>query len=148
MGKSSACGSPRAAFPWSRTQICLVKLAAIILASLVGSCASPVVSAGPLHFGPTKVGTALVDDQGMTLYTYDDDKPGVPTCTGDCAYLWPPELAASEVHLSGESSVVLRPDGIAQWAYDGKPLYRYAGDAQPGDAFGDSLLGRWHVVTR
>lgn len=128
--------------PRSREQICreahlwvcaVIKglMGVLILASLVGGCASPVVSAGPLHFGPTKVGTALVDDQGMTLYSYDDDKPDVPTCTGDCAYLWPPELAASEVHLSGASSVVLRPDGIAQWAYDGKPLYRYAGDFSP-----------------
>jgi predicted lipoprotein with Yx(FWY)xxD motif len=32
---------------------------------------------------------ALVDHQGMTLYTYDKDPPNVPTCTGGCADLWP-----------------------------------------------------------
>lgn len=120
--------------------------AVIVMASLLGGCASPVVTAGPLHFGPTKIGTRLVDDQGMTLYTYDEDKPGVPSCTGRCADLWPPELAASQARFSGNSGVVLRPDGLEQWAYDGKPLYRYAGDADPGDAFGDGLLAQWHAV--
>lgn len=121
----------------------------LILAAFTGflaGCASPVVSAGPLRFGPTKAGVALVDDRGMTLYTYDGDKAGVPTCVAGCADLWPPELAISKAQLSGKSGVVLRPDGFTQWAYDGKPLYRYAGDADPGDAWVDGLLGQWHVV--
>lgn len=119
---------------------------AIALACLLAGCASPRISAGPLHFAPTRAGTALVDDSGMTLYTNDEDKDGVPTCTGTCADFWPPELAAPQARLTGKTGVVVRPDGLAQWTYDGKPLYRYAGDVDPGDAHGDGLLGHWHVV--
>lgn len=38
------------------------------------------------------------------------------------------------------------PDGTMQWAYDGKPLYTYAKDKQPGDTTGDTLMGVWHVA--
>ena len=33
-----------------------------------------------------------------------------------------------------------------QWARDGKPLYVFAGDGQPGDAKGDGTGGVWHAV--
>ncbi|HUH84944.1 MAG TPA: hypothetical protein VLX85_10045 [Stellaceae bacterium] len=121
---------------------------AIAFAALLGGCASPTTSVGPLHFAATKVGFALVDDQGMTLYTYDRDTSGVPTCTGDCADLWPPELAAADARFGERTGVAVRPDGLLQWTYDGKPLYRYAGDVDPGDAYGDGLLGLWHAVMR
>jgi predicted lipoprotein with Yx(FWY)xxD motif len=40
----------------------------------------------------------------------------------------------------------MRDDGRLQWARDGKPLYFFAGDAQPGDARGDGMSGAWHVL--
>jgi hypothetical protein len=33
-----------------------------------------------------------------------------------------------------------------QWAFDGRPLYYFAGDAKAGDANGDGSGGVWHVV--
>jgi predicted lipoprotein with Yx(FWY)xxD motif len=39
-----------------------------------------------------------------------------------------------------------RTGGGMQWGADGKPLYYFAGDAQPGDVNGDNSGGVWHVV--
>ena len=88
----------------------------------------------------------LVDAQGMTLYTYGKDSEGQSNCTEHCADIWPPLIAEEGAQPSGEWSLVTRPDGTVQWAYDGKPLYTYAKDKQPGDTTGDTLMGVWHVA--
>ena len=88
----------------------------------------------------------LVDAQGMTLYTYGKDKEGESRCTEECANIWPPLIAEEGAQPSGKWSLVTRQDGTAQWAYDGKPLYTYAKDKQPGDTTGDTLMGVWHVA--
>ena len=36
------------------------------------------------------LGNFLVDDKGMTLYTFKNDTSGVSKCTGNCATIWPP----------------------------------------------------------
>ncbi|HDR9764226.1 TPA: hypothetical protein QDC44_008515, partial [Burkholderia cepacia ATCC 25416] len=33
-----------------------------------------------------------------------------------------------------------------QWAYRGRPLYRWKQDRKPGDAGGDGIGGMWHVA--
>ena len=66
----------------------------------------------------------LVDAKGMVLYTYDKD------------------AAKAE----GEWSLVKRDDGSMQWAYDGKPLYTFINDKQPGEVTGDGKMGVWHVA--
>ena len=88
----------------------------------------------------------LVDAQGMTLYTYGKDSEGQSNCTEQCADIWPPLIAEEGAQPSGKWSLVTRPDGTVQWAYDGKPLYTYAKDKQPGDTTGDTLMGVWHVA--
>lgn len=88
----------------------------------------------------------LVDAQGMTLYTYGKDSEGESNCTEQCAEIWPPLIAGENAQASGKWSLVTRQDGTLQWAYDGKPLYTYAKDKQPGDATGDSLMGVWHAA--
>ena len=88
----------------------------------------------------------LVDAQGMTLYTYGKDSEAQSNCTEQCADIWPPLIAEEGAQPSGEWSLVTRPDGTVQWAYDGKPLYTYAKDKQPGDTTGDTLMGVWHVA--
>ena len=35
---------------------------------------------------------------------------------------------------------------MSQWAYKGKPLYFFAGDAKAGDVNGDKQGGVWHVI--
>lgn len=57
-----------------------------------------------------------------------------PSCTD----LWPPALAASDAEPVGEWSIVERPDGTRQWAFDEQPLYTSVRDQKPGDVLGGS----------
>jgi predicted lipoprotein with Yx(FWY)xxD motif len=90
----------------------------------------------------------LVDAKGMTLYTFDKDTAGSgkSVCNGPCATLWPPAMAAGDATPDGDYRVIPRDDGNKQWAYRGKPLYRYQADAKPGDATGDKFKDVWHAA--
>ncbi|HET9339614.1 MAG TPA: hypothetical protein VFQ55_11475 [Casimicrobiaceae bacterium] len=90
----------------------------------------------------------LTDAEGRTLYTFDHDAPFTSRCNGDCAVAWPPFATAAGAKAAAGWSIVARNDGGRQWALDGRPLYRYAGDARPGDALGDGQGGAWHVARR
>ncbi|NNF17103.1 MAG: c-type cytochrome [Gammaproteobacteria bacterium] len=85
---------------------------------------------------------------GYTLYVFDNDigSPG-STCNGGCATAWPP-LLVNDDGASGAASLstVVRDDGTLQVAYEGRPLYFYAGDVNPGDTNGQGLGGVWWIV--
>ncbi|OQS31478.1 COG4315 family predicted lipoprotein [Chromobacterium haemolyticum] len=91
---------------------------------------------------------ALVDAQGMTLYVFDKDMAGSgrSVCNQACAALWPPLLAAADDSAPEGFSQIRRDDGQAQWAYQGKPLYRFAKDGKPGERAGDGFKEVWHVA--
>ncbi|MGD9890800.1 MAG: hypothetical protein AB7R89_16450 [Dehalococcoidia bacterium] len=96
-------------------------------------------------------GAILTDADGLTLYIFDRDEPDVSNCNGGCAETWPPLLLddgdpVAPPDLSGELTVFTRADGRRQVAYRGQPLYRYAGDTQPGDTTGDGVGGVWHLA--
>ncbi len=55
-----------------------------------------------------------------------------PSCTG----LWPPVLATDDAKPVDKWTVVKRPDGRRQWAYDGFALYTSILDKKPGDVIG------------
>ena len=119
----------------------------------------------------TLVGRVLADAAGMTLYTFDGDKvaeaptrvaskdgvvPAQPkqyalksACTDACRDAWRP-LEAPWIAIPMEGwSVISREDRTKQWAYKGKPLYRYARDAKAGEVKGEgakSSGGVWHVA--
>lgn len=92
-------------------------------------------------------GTRLTDSDGFTLYQYDGDlkEPGSSTCVDDCAVQYPPLLASGvpEQH-SPEWERINRDDGTQQWAYQGRPLYRFARDSHKGAAFGEG--GGWTIA--
>jgi predicted lipoprotein with Yx(FWY)xxD motif len=97
------------------------------------------------------LGAILTDADGMTLYIFDRDEPNVSNCNDRCAETWPPLLLDSgdpvaPPDLAGELTVFTRADGRRQVAYRGQPLYRYAGDTQPGDTTGDGVGGVWHLA--
>lgn len=97
-------------------------------------------------FGPVLTGA-----NGMTLYVFDRDEPGVSNCTGRCAEIWPPLLLEEgdpvpPDGLAGTLSVIIRPEGSRQVAYNDRPLYFYVGDSQPGDTTGEGVGGVWHVA--
>ena len=93
-------------------------------------------------------GQALVNEQGMPLYTLDKDpKGGKPTCVAQpCSDHWSPYLAAQLARPVGDFTVVDRGDGVFQWAFKGKPLYAYDGDIEAGDTNGE-VDQYWHVAT-
>lgn len=118
-------------------------LSRLFIMALVGaSLAGPVLAAQPKtnngHF---------VDNNGATLYTFDKDTtPGKSACDENCAKNWPPALAGDTDTASGDWTFVTTHDGKKQWAYKGKPLYRFAKDAKPGDTTGDGVRGIWHLA--
>jgi carboxymethylenebutenolidase len=94
------------------------------------------------------LGPILVDAEGRTLYVFLRDAPGESACAGECATSWPPAepAVATDAGLRARLSNVTREDGAAQLALDGRPLYRFAGDAAPGDALGQARNELWYVV--
>lgn len=107
----------------------------IIISALALLVAAPAFADGTQH---------LVDSNGMTVYTYDPDAPGVSNCNGGCARAWPPVPAPASVEAP--YSAITRADGSKQLAYENHPLYTYVGDSKPGDTTGDGLGGVWHIV--
>lgn len=83
---------------------------------------------------------------GMTLYIFDKDAGGVSACYDDCAKKWPPYLGKADDKLTEGWTLLKRKDDTMQWAYDGKPVYFFAGDKAKGDAAGDGMGGVWHVI--
>ena len=111
-------------------------VAAALIATALSALANPTVEKSGL----------LASRDGRTLYTFDKDPSGKSNCNGGCSAAWPAFTVANPALAGGDFSVVARDDGTAQWAYKGKPLYFFAGDAQPGEAKGDNQGGVWHVV--
>lgn len=84
-------------------------------------------------------GQVLVDSRNMTLYFFDGDpNKDRPVCQpgASCPDHWAPFVAPQLAIPAGDFSFVTRQDGIRQWAYKGKPLYTFDGDAEPDDANG------------
>jgi len=81
----------------------------------------------------------------QSVYVYDLDKKGAPTCSGECARLWRPVIASSDAKPVGAWTLVERADGSKQWSYRNRPIYTYAHDT-PGATSGDGVDGVWHTV--
>lgn len=102
----------------------------------------------PLGSARTPLGLVWTDNNGMTLYTYTRDRPGTSTCTGECAEQWPP-LRAEARHRQFPPrgfSVITRPDGNLQWAYQNRPLYRFSGDREPREITGHGFNDQWWIA--
>lgn len=97
-------------------------------------------------------GKAAFVDPGndFTLYFLDVDTPAGGACTGACLSEWFPLKPSSGATGQGNFTIVTRSDGNGkQWAYQGHPLYTFAGDTGPRQSNGDGLSfdgGHWHVA--
>lgn len=80
---------------------------------------------------------AFTDLRGLTLYTREDGAQGDQSCA-DCAMLFKPFLAQPDARASGEWSLIDHPEGGRQWALNGKTLYTYIKDIDPGSVRGES----------
>jgi predicted lipoprotein with Yx(FWY)xxD motif len=121
-----------------------------------GSSATQTVSVSTVD----GVGEVLVDAQGAALYAADEEAGGMVVCTESCAEIWDPLTVSGGDNptagngLSGQLGVLERPEGTQQVTFDGRPLYRFVLDPDPGtvtgNGFADTFDGRaftWHVAT-
>jgi predicted lipoprotein with Yx(FWY)xxD motif len=80
----------------------------------------------------------FADARGLTLYTFDGDRPGQSNCVGECRESFQPVLAAPGDEPFGEWSIIARANGEQQWALRDRPLYTYIKDVDPGSIAGNS----------
>lgn len=98
------------------------------------------------------LGAYLTAQNGMTLYIFKNDTADTSSCTGSCATNWPPLTVANGTTITGPTgatgtfSLIARPDGTMQVAYDHQPLYHYSGDSAAGDTTGQGFNGKWFVA--
>jgi len=115
-----------------------------------GSSAALPLGGSSAGVAESVVGPILVDGDGMTLYAFFNDAEGESTCVDDCAEAWPPALMEGDPDVGDLDAslftTVEHPDGamlkVGDW-----PLYRFAGDAAPGDINGKGVGDVWFVVT-
>lgn len=95
--------------------------------------------------------TILVTPQGMTVYHLSGETSSKFICTSSCVAVWHPLTASSSAKPSGVASltVVKRPEGGEQLAYNGMPLYTFAQDKAAGEVNGQGFkdVGTWMAVT-
>ena len=99
----------------------------------------------PVKVVQTRKGQIFVDNNGMTLYTFDRDTSGdKSTCDGKCTERWKPLTATNDAEAKGDFTVIVRSDGSRMWAYRYRPLYTSQSDQAPGDVYG--FDPHWHVA--
>jgi len=117
-------------------------------ASSAGGCSTLATATGPL-------GTYLTGRNALTLYFFTVDTSGDATaCTDpECRATWPPvtiaaaPAPAAPAGASGTvTSFIRSDDNQIQLAYDGHPLYYFAGDQAAGDTNGQGVGGVWFVA--
>jgi predicted lipoprotein with Yx(FWY)xxD motif len=104
--------------------------------------------------GDTAIGNVLVDNKGMTLYTFKNDVAGSGKSAVPAAILanWPPLLASASgaetngAGVAGDLGTASLDDGTKIVTYKGLPLYHYVNDVAPGDTKGDKLGGIWFAA--
>ncbi len=100
-----------------------------------------------------KYGEILTDSSGRTLYLLTADTARSLACKGVCTDIWPPLLTkgrprAGQGVVAKELTTVKRGSSL-QVAYDGHPLYTYAGDGGTGQVNGEGIVsfgGTWYVL--
>ena len=97
------------------------------------------------------LGAYLAATNGMTVYAFTKDTPGVSNCSGVCIANWPPYIVnpatfSVAADITGTLGTITRTDGSIQLTYKGSPLYFWHGDSKPGDTTGNNVGGVWFVV--
>jgi predicted lipoprotein with Yx(FWY)xxD motif len=103
-----------------------------------------------VHFVESPLGTILVDQEGFTLYAFLNDTDGESTCTGDCLANWPAVVVEGDLNVGSldpaQFSTVENAEAGTMLKMGDWPLYRFAGDAAPGDINGQGVGEVWYVV--
>ena len=101
----------------------------------------------------------LVDGTGHTLYDTTAESAGHILCVGTCTSFWKPVAATQQQAQRASSSlgqafsVLSRPGGGTQLAFDGHPLYTFTQEGAhqlSGNGFADQFQGThftWAAAT-
>jgi predicted lipoprotein with Yx(FWY)xxD motif len=96
-----------------------------------------------------ELGTFLVDGNGMALYIFDRDEPGVSNCAGGCLVAWPPLLTEHGVvalnDVTANVGTMTLTDGTEQVTINGYPAYYWQNDENLGDVKGHAVNNVWWV---
>ncbi len=121
--------------------------------SAAASSEAPAAMTAEINLADSSLGQIIVDGDGKTLYMFQPDEAGTPTCYDDCATAWPPLLADDPASVTAGTgldatkiTVVDRTDGGKQVKYGNWTLYYFANDAAAGDVKGQGLNDVWYVV--
>ncbi len=81
--------------------------------------------------------------EGLTLYTSARDPIGQSLCVNECTEMFKPFLASGQSSVNpgttfGRWTTIEREDGSRQWTLNGKALYTFVKDVDPGSIGGDS----------
>ena len=116
---------------------------------------TPTSSAVTIGTANAAGGAYLTGASGRALYIWVADPKDQSTCSGACASAWPPLTASSMPKVTGgvnaaDVSLISRPDGSKQVAYDGRPPYYYAGDNGPAMSHGqrsNAFGAKWWLIS-
>ena len=86
-------------------------------------------------------GIGLADAAGIALYVFDADAPDPKA-----SQHWSPLEAPAIANPIGDFSILTRDDGITQWAWRGKPIYRFDEDQGAGDLNGAGIDAGFRVA--
>jgi len=131
---------------------------AAVATGTVASAGSPAHAArvAKVELRQTALGKILVNGRGFTLYVFTRDRRNRDACVkiSMCTSFWP-VLKTSGRPIAGRGvkasllSTIRLPDGIRQVTYVSRPLYRYSGDASPGQTSYVGLSqfgGHWYAI--
>ncbi|WP_158307361.1 COG4315 family predicted lipoprotein [Hoyosella subflava] len=101
-----------------------------------------------------QVGTYLSDEEGFTLYRFDNDttNPPASNCAGECAETWPRVLLnwPASVYVEGVDpelvSYIELENGDCQLTLNNWPVYYFANDREPGDVNGHGVGDVWFAI--
>ena len=129
-----------------------IATASLVLALVASGAALAAAKTGTeVRLHKTSHGRVLATGKGRTLYLSTGDGKNESHCGGSCLTYWRPLLTTGKpVAVGGVHQSLLgrirHPDGTRQVTYNDHPLYRYAGDTQPGETSGEGLGDHWFVV--
>lgn len=134
------------------------KYLALIALAVAAVAAAPAsgsgVAGGTLTVRSSDYGRIVFDSRGRALYAFTRDRRGRSNCSGACAAAWPPYIVKGALRAGAGTSrsllgTIRRADGSRQLTYNGRPLYYYVGDREPGEVRCQNVFGfggLWLVV--
>jgi peptidoglycan hydrolase-like protein with peptidoglycan-binding domain len=101
----------------------------------------------------SELGQILVAADGMTVYLFEPDAQGTPTCIDACLGAWPILSVDEASEVTGGEGVdasllgtTEHPTEGTQVTYNGWPLYFFSGDSAAGDTNGQGQGDQWYVI--